>query len=394
MQAVFSLSRRSIDQLETDIITLSEQINSKEYEFLVLLREFDIREGWKPYLFNNSAEWLNYKCGMELSTGREKVRVARCLLDLPQIAESFKSGALSYSKVRSMTRVATPRNESRLLAHALKSTAAQVQARCQGLRNADRAVSTADANHIHRNRSLRCSQHPDGSMTITVEVTQEAGELVMKAIEKAVADSAREESGDTSRDACNSPEAVDTTNRRDAFFNQQADALVDLARSYLSGGEGKRSCSADHYQVMVHVDERALRSAGKSAQPGKSEGAKSDLPIETIRRLCCDGAIVPITEDETGKQLNVGRKHRIVQPALRRALLARDKCCQYPGCSHSKWLHAHHLEHWADGGETVLENLLLFCDRHHQLLHEGGFSIKNNYLGERYFETSSGRIVT
>ena len=92
-----------------------------------------------------------------------------------------------------MTRVATPHNEEGLLAHALKATAAQVQARCLGLRNADRAASTRDVNHIHRNRSLSCNRHPDGSMTITVEVTQETGELVMKAIERAMTDTPKKE---------------------------------------------------------------------------------------------------------------------------------------------------------------------------------------------------------
>jgi len=387
MQAVFKLSRRSIDQLETDIISLSQQINAKEYEFLVLLREFDLRQGWKPYHFNNCAEWLNFKCGMDLSTGREKVRVARCLFDLPAISAAFQKGELSYTKARSMTRVATASNEQALLAHALKATTSQVQARCQQLRNADRAVSTADVANIHSSRALRCHRHPEGSMTITMEVTQEAGELVMRAIERAVAEVEQEKCTNASRDASKQSE---TGKEDDDLFAQQADALVEIAKNYLAGGESKRTCSADHYQVLVHVDERALRCPGES----DAGGAKSDLPIETVRRLCCDGAVVPVVENEDGEQLKVGRKHRVVQPALKRALLARDKCCQYPGCSHSKWLDAHHLRHWADGGETSLENTLLLCSKHHRLLHEGGFSIKRNYRGERYFETSSGRVVT
>ena len=104
--------------------------------------------------------------------------------------------------------------------------------------------------------------------------------------------------------------------------------------------------------------------------------------------------VLPITEDEQGNPLNVGRKHRIVQPALRRALQSRDKHCSYPGCMHDKWLDAHHIRHWADGGETKLENTLLLCSKHHRLLHEGGFTIKHNYKNERYFETSQGRVVT
>jgi hypothetical protein len=120
------------------------------------------------------------------------------------------------------------------------------------------------------------------------------------------------------------------------LFQQQADALVEISKSYLAGGSGKKSSTADHYQVTVHVDEKALRG-NPDAQ------SKSDLPIETVRRLCCDGSLVPVTEDENHNPLNVGRKHRVVPPALRRALLARDKCCQFPGCTHERWLHAQSL---------------------------------------------------
>jgi hypothetical protein len=164
---------------------------------------------------------------------------------------------------------------------------------------------------------------------------------------------------------------------------------VDMARAYLAGGSGKSTSTADHYQVLVHVDATALVEEDSS---GKNK-AKSDLPIESVRRLCCDASLVAVTEDEQGNPLKVGRKHRVVQPALRRALLARDKCCRYPGCSHTKWLDAHHVMHWADGGETSLENTMLLCATHHRLLHEGGFSIKKNYKDQWYFETSQGKVV-
>ena len=119
------------------------------------------------------------------------------------------------------------------------------------------------------------------------------------------------------------------------LFQQQADAFVEIAKSYLAGGSNKASCTADHYQVVVHVDEKALRG-------NPDAESKSDLPIETVRRLCCDGSLVPVTEDENHNPLNVGRKHRVIPLAVRRALLARDKCCRFPGCTHEKWLHAHH----------------------------------------------------
>ena len=73
----------------------------------------------------------------------------------------------------------------------------------------------------------------------------------------------------------------------------------------------------------------------------------------------------------------------MVNPSLKRALLARDQGCRFPGCTHTKWLDAHHVVHWADGGETTLENLVMLCSKHHRLLHEGGFEIKPGPPGAR-----------
>lgn len=142
MTAFQSPVTRPLDQLEDDIIGLSKRINAGEYEFLVLLREFDLRQGWKAYHFTHCAEWLNMKCGIHPGTGREKVRVARALWDLPRMSSSFESGDLSYSKARSMTRLATPQNEQVLLDYALRATAEQVENHCRRLRNVQRDVLT------------------------------------------------------------------------------------------------------------------------------------------------------------------------------------------------------------------------------------------------------------
>ena len=325
MQAAQVFSRRSIDDLEDEIISLASRINASEYEFLVWVREFDLRQGWKPYHFNNCAEWLYMKCGIAPGTAREKIRVANALFDLPQTAGAMRSGSLSYSKARALTRIATPDTEQGLLEYAIPATAQQVDDHCRRLRNVQRDLSGEDARRLHNSRQLTRSLHGDGSMTISVELSRESGELVMKALEMALSLLESDERG---------PES--DVPDEETLQQKQADALVAVARGFLAGGEGQRNCTADHYQVVVHVDEKALRG-----EP--DENSKSDLPIETVRRLCCDGGLVPVTEDGKGNPLNLGRKHRVVQPALKRALLARDKCCRYPGCTHEKWLDAHHV---------------------------------------------------
>ncbi len=352
MNAIFQLSKRSIDQLESDIISLAEQVNAKEYEFLVAVREFDLRQGWKPYLFNHCSEWLSMKCGIDIGTGREKIRVAHALFDLPEMSAAFEAGELSYSKARALTRVATPTTESDLLTFAAKANAEQVQKHCQRIRNSDRSASTRDANHIHRKRYLSRSIDHNGRMKISVELPAETGELVMLAVERVMEELEKQPSDPevesypeiTREDSDKSTPHSD----EESFQAKQADALVEIATAYLAGGKGVTGSRSDRYQITVHVDERALRDGLENQtddrdHPSRDGSApKSDFPIETIRRLCCDGSVTAITEDEKGNPLNVGRKHRIAHPKLRKALASRDKCCSYPGCHHDKWLDAHH----------------------------------------------------
>ena len=98
------------------------------------------------------------------------------------------------------------------------------------------------------------------------------------------------------------------------------------------------------------------------------------LAPETAERLACDASLVELVERD-GVPLSVGRRRRTIPPAIRRALEARDRRCSFPGCENRRFLHAHHIKHWAHGGETRIDNLVLLCSRHHRFLHEGGYSI-------------------
>jgi hypothetical protein len=148
------------------------------------------------------------------------------------------------------------------------------------------------------------------------------------------------------------------------------------------GGEGTSS-SADRYQLVVHVDEQCLRDGA----------GRADLPIETIKRLSCDGSFVTVVERADGTPLDVGRKQRLISTALRRALHARDRGCTFPGCHRKHYLDGHHLEHWINGGETTRENLTLLCTYHHRLLHEGGFRVERERDGTLTFSRADNRVI-
>jgi hypothetical protein len=95
-------------------------------------------------------------------------------------------------------------------------------------------------------------------------------------------------------------------------------------------------------------------------------------------------------EDADGEPLNIGRKSRTIPPAIRRALQRRDGGCRFPGCSCNRFVDAHHILHWADGGETGMDNLVLLCRRHHRLVHEGGFGVHTGAGHEIWFSYPSG----
>jgi transposase-like protein len=297
---------------------------------------------------------------MGRSTAKDRVRVATSLRLLPQIEEALRKGDLSYSKVRALTRVATEDNETWLLAQAFDHSAAQLERWVRRIRNGDLERSGADALRAYERRHLSLYVRDDGVGCITVELAEEDLELIKQALEF-VSSSLPKLDGQS-------------------IQARQANALVQMARDILRGG-GDAGHAGDNYQVVVHVDESAL----------KGHGGESDLPLETVRRLACDGSVVALLKNHAGEPLSIGRKQRAIPTAMRRALEGRDRTCRFPGCGHDKWLHGHHIKHWALGGETSLRNLLLLCGHHHRLVHEGGFQIKRASSGEHYFAKPDGK---
>lgn len=163
----------------------------------------------------------------------------------------------------------------------------------------------------------------------------------------------------------------------------RADALVNMVEHFLASGPDYRNLQglrgSERCQVVLHVDVNTLRQqqSGVCCTHGKAFFEdKPWLSPTTARRLSCDASLVTVLEDEQGRVLNVGRRSRVVPGAIRRALQERDGVCQYPGCHESTYVDAHHIQHWADGGETSLDNLVTLCRFHHRQLHRGCFDVQ------------------
>jgi hypothetical protein len=372
-----------IDALGERIAELAARIHAATYELLVMLLEFDAGVGWGNG-FLSCAHWLNWRTGIDLGAAREKVRVARALPGLPLISDAMRRGRISYAKVRAITRVATPETEQKLLHVALAGTASHVERIVRAWRRVDRVIAAQEAEARHRSRHLTTWIDDDGMLVLRGRLTPEVGAVVQRALEAAA--------DQLFREAKAAPNAGGMTD--DVTWGQRrADALGRLAEVALAA-DLDAGTAGDRYQVVLHVDAMAVAAdAGAAEVPfdGALEVDDSAIHVsaETSRRLACDAAVVTMTHDADGTVLDVGRKTRTIPTAIRRALAARDRRCQFPGCP-ARRCDAHHIEHWVDGGPTRLDNLVLLCRRHHRAVHEGGFTLRRGSDGAVAFFDQHG----
>jgi uncharacterized protein DUF222/HNH endonuclease len=393
-------SVRSTLELEAEIGELAGHLNSANHRLLALIAEYDARAGWAAAGAQSCAHWLHWKCGIDLGAAREKVRVALALRDLPRVSAAMGRGELSYSKVRALTRAATPETEELFLSIALHGNTHHVETTVRCFRRAQEAQELSREARQQAGRRLSYCYDEDGSLSFRGTLPAEAGALFVKAIEAAIeAHERRDGSAETSTPARATPRNSPATQRdlpaaesptpgeRPALSLQRADALSRIAESFLAHG-AEVSPGGDRHQIVVHVDAQTLREGG----PGRCEHEHGPaLPIETARRLGCDASVIAILEGEAGEPLNVGRKMRTIPPALRRALHSRDRGCRFPGCPNRHYVDGHHIRHWAHGGETRLSNLALLCRFHHRLVHEGGVTLQTLDEGALRFILPDGR---
>jgi hypothetical protein len=282
---------------------------------LVLIRQFDEEKLWGLPGLCSCAHWLNFQCGIGMNAAREKVRVANALPDLPKISDAFSKGEISYSKVRAMTRVANQENEDFLLMIARHGSAHNVESLVSKYRRAVRLQDVELANKQYAERSAHCYFDDDGAFVMNARFPAEQGALIMKALDLAI------DQEDVT---------AETSSPRESFSARRAHAIAEMAESYLTNGPTSSSM-ADRYQVMVHVT--AETSDAAEATNNYLEHGPH-VAAETSRRIACDSSISILHEDQDGQPLSIGRKSRVIPPAMRRALRARDEGCRYSEVCH------------------------------------------------------------
>ena len=379
----------NLEELGQEIASLSAHLDAAAHRLLECIRRFDEACGWHEQGAVSCAHWLAWRLGWDPATAREKVRVARALGRLPAIDESLRTARLSYAKVRALTRVATPENEAKLLEMALMATGAQLERLCRGYRG----VLDNERTPAPEERSVRQRLLAGGMVKLELVLEPDEADLILRAIERAREVHARraqplETEAPGAPAAQGEAEAVEAAGvSAETCWPSRADGAVKLAESFLAGNP-VTGTGGERFQVMVHLDQEAL--GPDSAWAATLEDG-TRVSAETLRRVACDCGLVAIGGD--GEALNIGRRARSIPPAIRRALMLRDRGCAFPGCTHTAFLHGHHIQHWLHGGETSMDNLVMLCTFHHHLVHEGGWTVASESDGVLAFHSPSGRLL-
>ncbi len=398
-----------LEWLETQICELAGHLTAATYRFLVLLGDFDARQGWAQWDLPSCAAWLSWKCQLTAGTAREHIRVARALPTLPVLSAEFAAGRMSFAKIRALTRIATPATEADLAELAGPMTASQLERFVR----AHRRVSRADDQHAAMMRRVTWRHEQDGTLAMTVRLPPADGAVVLQALRAAAGDLVHPHGDDDHKTQAGTDQAP--AEQAAATPASLADALVDVASAFLAD-KAATAANPDIYQVIVHVGAQALagppatqdadgvsaetpsgvsgtRPAGHPAHPRRChiEDGPAISPA-TAQAIACSATITWMLHDHAGNLLDVGRRHRTPPPALRRAVRERDRYrCQFPGCE-SRKTDIHHIVHWAKHGETKLVNLILLCRAHHLIVHEGGYIITAK-PGGFTFTTTSGTTI-
>src|SRR5688572_13923510 len=347
----------AVERLGNDIAELAAHLHAATYRLLVMLAEFESRGGWGGG-FRSCAHWLSWRTRIDLGAAREKVRVARALVQLPQLSDALRRGELSYAVVRAVTRIATPKNESELLELARHGTASHVERVVRAWRRVDRLEEQWAERERHRSRHLHLYPDDDGMYVLRGRLSPEVGALLERALaaasEALYEPSNREPSPNadatshTQREAdaigllaewaldtgaerpvrqevldreparpvddSAQPENNDVEHRtvcNDAAAREQVAAERTSAAATATPPPRRRPATvrrAERFQVVVHVDADALRAGSDSGQCVLADGLR--ISAETCRRLACDCSRVVMIHDAAGSVLDVGRRTR------------------------------------------------------------------------------------
>ncbi len=349
------------DVLEDDLAELLRAADLVHAESLRRIAEVDRRHSFARDGHLSITAWLAHRFRIAPAVAHRDVLTARALGHMPATARAYAASEIGRSQVHALVQVRTPhpdafRDAEPLLVDAARTLGVADLGRALAHWRAlvdTRAPERDDGQRFER-RNLHVSPTLDGMVRVDGDLDPECGETLLAALRAVIDPGTRGE------------------HDRRSPAQRRADALGEVCRGWLDHAD-RPSVAGERPHVTVTIDLQTL----ETRRGGVAELATSGVVAgETARRLACDASISRVITRGRSEPLDVGRRTSVVSPALRRALAVRDRGCAFPGCDRPpSWTDAHHVRHWAHGGETALRNLVLLCRPHHRSIHSGGFGL-------------------
>ncbi|NKR75728.1 HNH endonuclease signature motif containing protein [Prescottella equi] len=379
--------RRLVEpDLVRSVIEMSREIERLEALRTVAVAEIDERAvSFDTLGFRSVKQWLAANTLLEVPAAARILALGRMLARQPEIADAFNAGDISAEHAafigkfcetppRGMPNEALDSCRKVLLdaASGVAATTTTVRtciSRLERIFESDELPPSEDTerNEFHASKTL------NGRVAVKGDLDAVTGEMLLTALS-----------------ALTKPRnPVDDPAEKRTPARQRADAFAEILRRYLDSGDAPiEGGERPHLSLHVNASDLARsESAHEWTHPNEGSDLFGDkdiarmphmgpLSIATARRLACDCHLTPIVMSD-GVPIDLGRTSRTVSKKQRRALIARDHGCAFPGCgavpAHCE---GHHVTHWADGGPTDLDNLVLLCRYHHQLLHHSHWEVK------------------
>jgi hypothetical protein len=367
-------------RIEADFTELHRAGELLEAERLRRLAEIDRRGLFAHDGHLSAASWLASRFKVAWGRAREPVRVARALARMASVRAAFEAGDVSMSGVRLLATA----HEADPDAFARAEAALVEAARIHSVPDLGRVVAhwrqtveheqaLGGEDELRRRRRLHASVTLMGSVRVDGDLDPETGESLLSALGAVLDAEARSGGSEDERTPA----------------QRRADALGEICRQWLDMGE-RPSVAGERPHLALTVDAEALKAGAGTGELDHVGPVRSAV----VRQLACDASVMRVVMAGRSEPLDVGRRTSVVPPAVRRAVIVRDRGCRFPGCDRPQaWCDAHHVVHWADGGRTALQNLVLLCRRHHGMVHRtGGFGLEL-FEGRPVFRRPDGSIL-
>jgi hypothetical protein len=363
-------------------------VHDLELERLRRLAEIERRGLFARDGHLSAASWVASRFRVSWGEAKRDAGVARSLADMPSTRRALETGEVSLSAARVLARIrqvdpAAFRDDEAQLVEAARihSMGDLHRVAAYWRQQIEREQLTDGEDAVRSRRALRASVTFMGMVRLDGDLDPETGETLLTALGAVLDAEAR---------------GRDEHDRRTPA-QRRADALGEVCRQWLDvadrplvGGERPHVAVLVDAGTLANADANEARCGEASpidrpaAPAASSVGVISELghvgPIPTglARRLACDASVMRVVMTAGSEPVDIGRRSAIVPPGMRRAVIARDRHCRFPGCDRPPaWCDAHHVLHWADGGATAVENLLLLCRRHHRMIHaRRGFGVE------------------